>query len=97
MAICLDCMKLIHIDNVKPTKTFHYTRGRYCMLKLSNQKTLRRNIGIMRVSNLKLILDVPELYGQLGEIKRINLNRQQPKLGMQLEMMLLLMKRNLQV
>ncbi|CAG8618518.1 302_t:CDS:2, partial [Diversispora eburnea] len=23
------CMKLIHIDNVKPTKTFHHTRSRY--------------------------------------------------------------------
>nr|CAG8691429.1 1993_t:CDS:1 [Entrophospora candida] len=29
VAICLDCMKLIHIDNVKPTKTFHYARSRY--------------------------------------------------------------------
>ncbi|CAJ0846800.1 12130_t:CDS:2, partial [Entrophospora sp. SA101] len=29
VAICLDCMKLIHIDNVKPTKKFHYARSRY--------------------------------------------------------------------
>src|SRR6185436_13495119 len=29
VAICLDCMKLIHIDNVKPKKSFHFTRKRY--------------------------------------------------------------------
>ncbi|CAG8651731.1 4656_t:CDS:2, partial [Diversispora eburnea] len=29
MAICLDYMKLIRIDNVKPTKKFHYARSRY--------------------------------------------------------------------
>ncbi|CAG8640888.1 5419_t:CDS:1, partial [Diversispora eburnea] len=29
MAICLDCMKLIRIDNVKSTKKFHYVRSRY--------------------------------------------------------------------
>ncbi|CAG8658658.1 7111_t:CDS:2, partial [Diversispora eburnea] len=29
VAICLDCMKLIYVDNVKPTKTFHYARNRY--------------------------------------------------------------------
>ena len=29
VAICLDCMKLIRIDNVKPTKKFHYARSRY--------------------------------------------------------------------
>ncbi|RHZ69718.1 hypothetical protein Glove_280g70 [Diversispora epigaea] len=29
MAICLDCMKLIRIDNVKPTKKFHNARSRY--------------------------------------------------------------------
>ncbi|RIB09310.1 hypothetical protein C2G38_2209278 [Gigaspora rosea] len=28
VAICLDYMKLIHVDNVKPRKTFHYARGR---------------------------------------------------------------------
>ncbi|RHZ80757.1 hypothetical protein Glove_132g71 [Diversispora epigaea] len=29
VAICLDCMKLIHIDNVKPKKSFHFVRRRY--------------------------------------------------------------------
>ena len=29
IAICLDCMKLIHIDNVKPRKLFNFTRKRY--------------------------------------------------------------------
>ncbi|CAG8667294.1 3079_t:CDS:1, partial [Diversispora eburnea] len=29
VAICLDCTKLIHVDNVKLTKTFHNARSRY--------------------------------------------------------------------
>ncbi|CAG8646191.1 8815_t:CDS:1, partial [Diversispora eburnea] len=29
VVICLDCTKLIHVDNVKPTKTFHNARSRY--------------------------------------------------------------------